>query len=424
MSQYLGDAMIKQILIPQLLCFLLTTLCFAQVENKLELAIKAETFQALLLPIICNQDSDLCKQLVKDLRFSGQIEPTMMSGNFSKSVCKKLAQEGYGLTLFIKETAESVDWALHDNFARENLVSKSLSKKQSASQLAHQINDGLWPILFSQNSSFNTVIAAVKKNGNKKSQVFVLYPFEDLKPKAISKGVANCFAPRFHPTQNVLYYSQHTKTNARLVGYTPELKEPFLVSNCLGMNMTPTISQQGQVALSLAPHGNTGLYLQTKNNNKHQYQRLSNGEMQVISPQFINENEILCCAFYNNRPYVSIYNFGEQKIKKYFDFKSLAPMYCAVKNQIFYVKNVDGCLQIFVFDRNAAKHSQITNTKTNKDHPWASPCGNYLVFTEFSDKSARIVLLNLNNLTQHYLTPANENWESPVWSPSYINRFA
>jgi Tol biopolymer transport system component len=414
----------NQISMARILFLLLTTFSWAQVENKLELAVKADTFQALLLPIICNQDSILSDQLVTDLKFSGQIEPTIMSGNFSKSVCKKLAQEGYGLTLFIKETADSVDWALYDNFAQDNLVSKSLNKKQELPKLAHQIIDGLWPILFSQNSSFNTVVAAVKKNGNKKSQVFILYPFEDCKPKAISKGLANCFAPRFHPTQNVLYYSQHTKTNARLVGYAPELKEPFLVSNCLGMNMTPTISQQGQVALSLAPHGNTGLYLSTKNNNKHQYQRLSNGEMQVISPHFINETEILCCAFYNNRPYVSIYNFGEQKIKKYFDFKSLAPMYCAAKNKIFYVKNVAGCLQVCAYDMSTKEHTQITQSQKNKDHPWASPCGNYLVFTEFGDKSARIALLNLNNLEQHYLTPVNENWESPVWSPCYINRFA
>lgn len=413
-----------QVTIVQILVLLFVNLCGCQNENKLEMAVTAETFQALLLPIICSHESSLCQQLYADLKFSAQIEPTIIPGKFSKKIIKKLSQEGLGLTLFIKELDDSVEWALYDNFAQENLISKSFKKNQPVQEIAHQISDCLWPVLFSQKSSFNTVIAAVKKNSNKKSQVYVLYPFEDVNPKAISKGLANCFAPRFHPTQNVLYYSQHTKTNARLVGFTADMKNIFLVSNCAGMNMTPTISQNGQVVLSLAPHGNTGLYLQKKLNNKHQYQRLSDGEMQVIAPQFINENEILCCAFYNNRPYVSVYNVGEHKIKKYFDFKSLAPMYCACKNKIYYVKNTDGFLQIFAYDLSEQKHLQITHSKKNKDHPWTSPCGNYLVFSEFDDNSARIALLNLHSLEQRYLTPKNENWESPVWSPSYINRFA
>ena len=146
------EIFMKLIIITRLIFFLATTSSLAQLENKLELAVKAENFQALLLPIICNQDLNLCRHLINDLKFSGQIEPTIMSGNFSKSVCKKLAQEGYGLTLFIKETADSVDWALYDNFAQDNLVSKSLNKKQGLPKLAHQIVDGLWPILFSQNS--------------------------------------------------------------------------------------------------------------------------------------------------------------------------------------------------------------------------------------------------------------------------------
>jgi Tol biopolymer transport system component len=404
----------------KLLFFLIVNLYCVQSEQKLELSVQADSFNAMPLPIIINQNSDLINQVVFDLKFSGQIEPIIIEGKFSKSTIKEMVKQGHGLTLFLKDIDSQIEWALHDNFAGQNLLSKSAKKKLD---LAHQIVDQVWPILFSQKSSFNTVIAAVKKNANKKNQLFVLYPFENCQPKAISKGLANSYAPRFHPVQNVLYYSQHTKTNSRLVGFSPEMSSPFLVSNCAGINMTPTISEQGQVALSLAPHGNTGLYLQKKNNNLHKYQRLSDGEMQVISPQFINENEILCCAFYNNRPFVSIYNFNEQKIKKYFEFKALSPMYCAEKNRIYYVKNVDGWLQIFYYDRAELKHQQITTTKTNKDHPWASPCGNYLVFTEIGDKDSRIALINLGNHNIEYLTPAKENWESPVWSPNYLNRF-
>ena len=408
--------------------FLLISLFFINAEQvssldqKIALAITAQDYMAMPLPIVSLEDSLLVKKIIKDAAFTGQLNPIYLKQKLAKSTIENLANQGYGLAIFVRQNGKDVEWSLYDNFSNTALISKKTELKDG---LEHEIMDQIWPILFNNASSFNTVIAAVKINKNSfksKNQIFILFPFDDRKPVAISKGKSNCCTPRFHPHKPALYYSQHTKTNVRLVGFEPTSKATFIVSSCDGLNMSPTISKNGKIALSIAPHGTSSLYEFTNVDNKKCFQRLTPAEVQVIAPCFIDENKLLCCAFFNKRPFVSTYDFTTKSLEKVLETSALAPSYCPINNRIYFVKKVDNFLQVFYYDCKTKQQVQLTKTRTTKDHPWPSSCGNFLVYTDI-DQASRLVVYNLINNQINFITPENENWNSPSWSPKYLNSF-
>ena len=101
---------------------------------------------------------------------------------------------------------------------------------------------------------------------------------------------------------------------------------------------------------------------------------------------------------------------------------ALAPSYCPINNRIYFVKKVDNFLQVFYYDCKTKQQVQLTKTRTTKDHPWPSSCGNFLVYTDI-DQASRLVVYNLINNQINFITPENENWNSPSWSPKYLNSF-
>ena len=394
--------------------FFLFFLLHSTNEHKLTLDISAKEYMAMPLAIVADKNSELVDGIVYDGKISGQLDPLFFAKKLSNSTLNYLADNGYGLTLFIREKGDLVEWALYDTFSAEILISKKSNNKVA---LQHEIMNGIWPILFNKNISFNSVIAAVKSVGSNqsKNQIFLIFPFDKRKPVAVTQGKANCCAPRFHPWRSILYYSQHTPTNVRLVGCDLNTKSTFSVSSSNGLNMSPAINKDGKVVLVLAPHGTSSLYELSTKEGKRYFKRLTPANMQVISPSFMEDN-ILCCAFLDNRPYVMVYNFTKKSLEKLFSGSALAPAYCPVTKRVYFVKRVEGYLQVFYYDLATKKQVQLTNSKSIKDHPWPSSCGNFLVFTDIGNKHSSLVLYNLVTNSFQNITPVGEKWEAPVWS--------
>jgi Tol biopolymer transport system component len=97
----------------------------------------------------------------------------------------------------------------------------------------------------------------------------------------------------------------------------------------------------------------------------------------------------------------------------------VSPAYCQARHKIAYCKRINGVQQIFSYDLNTKEHIQLTTSAGDKDECSWSPCGNYLIFTQYTSKGSRIAIYSLIEQEINYLTPIGESWSFPAWSPCY-----
>lgn len=383
----------------------------------------------------CTKLDQLVLQLVKDLEFSQQfkVEQIKIAGtNLNKNTLQDLVKKNVPLGLFINVLAQyeqtiEFEWRLYDILDLKMLVGKTVTCHGDLNQAAHMVANKVWHELMGYTGIFNSVIVACQKvkKANKKQQY--IYAFHVTNGTSGKKIIVDThtinFAPRWHPKKRLLYYSQHTPRNVRLMsvdGYSRK----SIVTDFEGLNLTPAISPNGQIVVSLSSSGYEKLYRYDYDavNKLNKFTALTDSQMHAISPSFIDEDHIVFCAIesVHKLPRIAILDISNHSATFLTGHTfCVSPAYSAAKNKIAYCKKINGVQQIFYYDLNTKTHVQITNTPGDKDECSWSPCGNYLVFTEQLNKESRIALWNMLNKSLIYLSPKGESWSFPTWSPCY-----
>ena len=405
--------------------------------------------QAVQMPLVIislgNLDermSRLIDQISRDLELSGQFSVQMHEGHpeiTSVSELKKLSQQQFPLAIFLNFSSadkSEVEWRLYDTVNAKMLAGKKvLYHNLKLKTVAHELSQQIWLELTGTVGCFKTVIAACKRykkpNGKFGQHIYAFHITDGLNSSVshqhkqiVSAPTAN-FAPCWHATKPILYYAQQTVRNVRLMSLDSASKNK-IIADFDGLNLTPTFAPNGDIALALSWQGRERLCSYKYRDHKAQFESLTGLDIDALSPKYIDNNRILFCAInHKNMPRIAIYDLRVGDLDYITDHKyAVSPDYCSANQKIIYCKKVDGVQQIFVCQLNqnglVNSHKQLTFSKGDKDSCSWSPCGNYIVYSDELGNRSRLGLYNcLTNKTQ-YLTPANEHWSFPAWSPVYM----
>jgi TolB protein len=415
-------------------------LIFSFKAMALDLSIGAKKHQAmpLVLGVIGNSDSNLkplIDQMVRDLEFSKQFKVQVvpvLQEKLTKDVLQKIASQKYALALFInslpdQDHTKNFEWRLYDLLDLKMLVGKKVSYQGDFHQAAHLVCNKIWQQLMGCETIFNSMIVACQKIKNHQKNHQYIYGFHptngtEFKVPLVETHTIN-LAPRWHPTKRLLYYSQHTPQNVRLMCINEHGRKK-IVTNFEGLNLTPAISPKGQIIVSLSSSGCEKLYRYDYDSkrNVNKFTALTDPHMHAISPSFIDEERVVFCAIdaKTKLPRIAILNIFDRSAT-FLTGKAfcVSPVYTPTKNKIAYCKKINGVQQIFCYDLTRNQHEQLTTSLGDKDDCSWSPCGNYLVFTQQQGKESRIALFSMLDRQITYLSPKGESWCFPAWSPCY-----
>lgn len=411
---------------------------FINTTQSLEFSVGAKSHLALPLVVGTfgaekDKVKDLVDQLVKDLELSKQfaVKRVELGGAvLKKHALEKLSETGAPLAVFInkvKNNTRQFEWRLYDLLDLKMLIGKKVTFKGKQDQAAHVIANKMWQQLMGSEGAFNSMIVACKKfkQGDKTRQS--IYGFHATKGAAGAVPVVTTntinLAPCWHPKKRVLYYSQHTPKNVRLMSQNDDGKKS-VVTDFEGLNLTPAISDLGKIIVSLSSGGCEKLYRYEFDPIKkvNRFTALTDCRMHAISPSFIDEDRLVFCAIDSiyKIPRITILDISKRTATFLTGREfCVSPSYNSKKNKIAYCKRVKGVQQLFCYDLKTKEHEQLTTSRGDKDECSWSPCGNFIVLTEQLGKGSRIALWNFANSKLNYLTPKNESWSFPAWSPNY-----
>ncbi len=408
-------------------------------SNPLELVITPDHHQAMPLKIIVSHPfdenlvvDDLASLLGATKQFSlistlSQVEPK------TKQAMMKIFQDGFPLALFLSGDDEQCSWRLYDAMSASLIKGKKCFKKNlSTPEWAIVIADEIWPELTGQVGSFASLIAVCKRRGKGIGRghrdLYLIHPFyttAQFEPiKLVGRG--NNFAPRWHKRRSVIFYSQHTQSNVRLMSVDAH-HEKRIITSFEGQNMTPAISADGKVVLALSSNDFTQLYeyLFDVNKKKSSFVRLTNKSGDFISPSFLHEDKVVfCCVNHAHVPQLGIMDLKKKRIEWLKVGRALCPAVSPSGKDLAYCKKVEGTYQLFKYDLESREEQQLTRGLGHKDECSWSPCGNYITSSIESGELSRICLVDVNTQALRYLTALDEYWSYPNWSPMLALPFA
>lgn len=412
--------------------WIIVGLCYATAyaSQPVEMVLTAQTFQPLKLLCAVEQTSPDCMplaQMIAELLSVGNqfaVTTTSMAMPHTKSEMSTLVEQNYPFALFISGTADEVSWHLYDLLESQQVCGKKhIRGALSTPELAITIANHLWHELTSQTSSFDSLIAATKQldgPGRTKRELCLIHPFLSLQSfhaiKLVSRG--NNFAPRWHSTHPIIFYSQHAPTNIRLLSIDP-YRVSRIITSFDGQNITPAISPEGQVIVALSLHDHVQLFSYTfdKQARKSKFVRLLDQAGDCISPSFLNEHELVFCHINEqNIPRVGIVHLPAKTIQWLPLGKAFCPAAHPAGTQIAYCKKVDGILQIFTYNLTSKKNTQITHDRGHKDECSWSPCGAFIACSVEEANHSRIAVVDTRTHDMHFITPATQHWSYPSWS--------
>ncbi len=385
----------------------------------------------LLLGIVgkSRELNELAAIVKKNLGFSGQftVEVAPFKKKPSKKEVKKLFKQGYLLAVFInaRDKNSVIEWRLYDTAQAMMVQGKKYAKQKTClAGWAHNVTDALWPVLTGQEGFFSSKIAYCKEKLTKKGRItkyICVADYDGSNEQVIIDSPTVNIAPRWNKDREnpLLFYSEHTNTNVRLMVVDTK-KKNHIASNFDGINMLPAFSRDGKTVIYCASRGDGScqLYRYEKSGLKRLTSNLGNN----ISPSFGDDKDIVyfCSDFQTKKPQIYSYDLQKNEIKQLTKGGyCTSPDYCPKTGKLVYTKMVEGLMQLFIYDPKTKKHTQLTADAGNKQECVWSPCGNYILFAADYAQKRRISFLSLLTKERRFLTPASENCDYPAWSSCF-----
>lgn len=348
-----------------------------------------------------------------------------------RDIYQTFVHQGYPFELLIVATgAQTFEWQLWDSLQATMLKRNRVSyEPEKLAYVVHGCADEIWKELTGQEGIFSTVIAYCKQvKGSKRDarHVYVANA-QGQNSHCLVDTESNKLALRWHTSGQAptLFYSEHTPVNVRLVS-TPLFKQnkntvQTLISNFNGLNMQPSFADNGKKSVMCASFlGSSQLYYGTVlDNQQWKFHRITYNNGNNIAPILRDNGDIIFCSdFEFNRPQIYYYHADKGSVERITSGTYTAsPAWCERKEMLAYVKNVQGVMQLFAYNRKTQDHTQLTFDAHHKEEPTWSPEGSYIAYSSGSDLVNRIVVRNMVTLEEFYVSADNEYCCYPAWSP-------
>ncbi len=391
----------------------------------------------------------LAKLVHFDLEFSDQLAVTLNASpvELEAKTLAALSKKGTDLCVYIKSLAAqpslkaghdawSVEVVLKDATSSQDLFRKTFAMKADASFVhqAHCISDALFPVLTNEKGPHLSTLAYCKQlSPNKK--VICLADYACKTEKVVVNAPTINVAPCWHSQAPVLFYSQFTRVNSRLMSFDIASQSHRIIYSCDGLAMQPTFSPDGSKAiLCLSGQGNSELHLYdhevSKKAKKRVYTQITHNKGNNASPCYLPNGTIVFCSdFQTNAPQLYQLDMISNTVKRLTTGKGYcaAPAYSAKNNAVVYTRYIKGVFQLCMLNLNEAhpKERQLTFNGGDKVESSWSACGRYVAFTfntpyELGKKGKKrvnqIAALNLSNGAIKVLTSGPCHKSFPAWT--------
>ncbi len=401
---------------------------------------KHSKIKCLMLVLNSNKLIDqIAKVLQFDLEFSDQIDVEMKKGNIelNEKVTAKLFEQGTSMCMYLsshakKKSNNTLRVLIKDTSSHQALFDKEFTYPAAFSlEQAHRIADELVLTLTGEQGPMLSTLAYCKQL-SAKHKVICLADYSCMVEKTVVGTKTINVAPCWHNKAPMLFYSQFTRSNSRLMAYDIKTKKHKIICSYDGLNMQPSFSPDGsKAALCLSGKGNAEIYLYDQavcsTLKKRVFFPLTNNKGNNVSPCYLpNHNLIFCSDFQTHYPQIYVRDAQTKKVTRLTNGRGYcaAPAYCAKNNALVYTRYIKGTFQLFmlnVHDKEKCER-QITFSAGDKLEPTWSECGKYVAFTynfidpETKKKECQIASFNLASGKLRLLTSGKEHKSFPSWS--------
>lgn len=406
--------------------------------------------KCLMLVDGTHREIDQIANLLKfDLEFSDQIDIDIKRSKekLDASVLSKIYDQGTTLCVFVEELKAhkkrvakkdtlALDVTIKDPATNTILFQKQfLCHPKTLVKDTHSIADELNISLTGEKGPMLSTLAYCKQKSFR-HKVVCISDFACKTERTIVAAKTINVAPSWHSQAPLVFYSQFTRANSRLMSYDLHSKKHKVICSYDGLNMQPSFSPDGSKAvLCLSGGGNSELYLYDQaifnKFKKRMYVKLTSNGGNNSSPCYLpNGNIVFCSDYQTGLPQIYILESSADKKTK--GIRRLtnghgycaAPSYCPATNTIVYTRYLHGVFQLFTLNLDSEKprERQLTFNHGDKVEPTWSGCGKYVAFTygqrnpQTKHLTNQIATLNISSGNIRVLTTGNEQKSFPSWS--------
>lgn len=435
------------------MCILVAYNGYAEIDTKslatsqefsFQVDTSSQVFSKLGCLILCIGREDIVYKIGKtvkfDLEFTDQLNVDLKKADTEPDakVLPKLFEKGTSLCLFLKAGKATASGCEVEATLKEPSTNQVLFNRKFACSdknviySSHSISHELFPVLTGQSAPVLSTLAYCKQI-SPKNKILCITDYACRKERVLFESHAINLAPRWHSKVPMLFYSQLTRYNNRLMSYDLKSGKQRVVCSYDGLNMQPSFSQDGVRAvlcLSAGTRGNSELFLYDQHEcnkvGKRVFTQLTNNGGNNASPTMLpNEDVVFCSDFETGSPQIYYLNRKNNTVHRLTNGRgySTAPSYCAATNAIVYNRFVKGVFQLFTINLNdkSGVECQLTVDAGDKQEPVWSDCGRYVAFSydckEKGRKSvvSQIAVLNMASKKIKVLTSGSEAKSFPCW---------
>lgn len=393
----------------------------------------------------------IAKIIQFDIEFSDQIEidAKKTHAELNAKTLSKIYDRGTSLCLYLKElkstcaqptTAQSLTLQAIIKDPASNMVlfdkiftcPNTESKPRELVYHAHKISDELLPALTGSTGPMLSTLAYCKQTGLRQKVVCLADYACKIEKTIIANQTIN-IAPSWHSHAPLLFYSQFTRSNSRLMSFNPQTRKSRIICSYGGLNMQPSFSPDGsRCVLCLSGSGNAELYLYDQaifnKLKKRVFKPVTNNKANNVSPCYLPNGDVIFCSdFQTGLPQIYLLDHNSKATTRLTNGQGYcaAPSHCTKTNSIVYTRYVQGVFQLFSINLNDAKphEKQLTFAHGDKNEPSWSSCGKYIAFSfghrdpETSKLTSQIACLNTTSGKVRILTSGPEHKSFPAWTP-------
>jgi Tol biopolymer transport system component len=430
----------------QLLCILFV---YAGLYPALEIKLAEQTSnykkEKVLISVMPREDSDLytiAKELARALSSSKQFGVDVNSVDQIKQQedIVDTAHKKYSMVVFLNQSSDkqAIEWRLYDASDARMVKGKKVYKRGTLERgWAYQLADDIWPAMTHQPSSFLSKIAYVKRKKDQFSRsvsAICIADFDGSHEEEIARTPSTLVG--LHWNNNIEYpqlcLSEFTRFNVRLISFDLQGHKKTLLDTpgtCVGISFSKDNSQA-----IYCKSGEIWHYRFDPVRKKSVHELVIKNDGKNTSPLLLESGDIIFCSDSaqllrevdepvrkKRIPKIFYYHAHNKKIDILTkDGYCVAPTYCAQNNKIAYSKQINGVMQLCVYNLNTQKHEQITQDAGNKtDSAW-SACGTYIIYCYQQGKINRIGRLHVSLKQNKFVTAATDFCISPATSPLFV----
>ncbi len=374
-----------------------------------------------------------------DLEFSDQLDVELgaYTGEIGSALLKKLFNEGTLLCVQIRHHRKIAEQSELNLVIKETSAGTVLFEKTVPLQRAsliytlHALSNEILPALTGKKGPMLSSLAYCKSVSSRHKVVCVADYACKLEKIVVQARTINT-APRWHSQAPVLFYSQFTRNNGRLMSCDMMSRQHKVICSFEGLNMQPSFSPDGTKAvLCLSGKQNSEIYfydqIESKTSKKRTFKPLTHNGGNNASPCFLPNGDVVFCSDFESKfPQLYLLNGASHHVTRITNGHGYcaAPSYCGRNNSIVYTRYIDGAFQLCFIDLSVKpyREKQLTRCQGDKTDPSWSECGGYVAFAyTFIDsatkkRSNQIAILNLLSGKIRVVTTGKEPKSFPVWT--------